>query len=363
MTHELQLRDTTSLDEILSWPSRRDGDVLVKCGARSEFSFASEAYALLALAAMHARGARVSVEYSTEVPNKRCFDGLFGLALLSTARTVVRARTTDDVRSQVLNELWASVVEQRGRIGTGRVQYLVAREPMQPVPLCLRGAEGFPNRGEFRRALLTILADMKGLAADFWTRAAEQLLTFLFEASQNAYEHARQNETGDAVGGVHGLVIEKLVLNSSLDDVRSRGVDPLIAGYVGRQTHRALVFISMTVVDLGPGIHRTLPAGDDAETDFQKLNRAFRRGTTRKGSGTDMAAGLGLSKLADACANLRALLIVKSGDLMGVRDFAAGTPERDGPMLEPWPSGRHANSPGTAVTLIVPESASQLDLF
>jgi hypothetical protein len=134
------------------------------------------------------------------------------------------------------------------------------------------------------------------------------------------------------VQGVRGILFDRVTVASSSELEARRDLVPFQREYlrqIGAGGRWPLVIFAFTVADLGSGIQHTLPALPGEDT-WERLNRAFLAGVTRKQPGITVETGRGLSKLHESAARLRALLFVRSAELSGYTDFSssAGQLER-----------------------------------
>lgn len=347
----------------------------------SGFSLLAEPAALSFIYCCHRKGDSPTADIQFTTPNLDELDdsgagklgilnSLFGLALLDTALTI-RDRAGQDIQNPLFSSLWDLIIARRGVLGAGDYTVFVSRDPSMPIPEILRDPARagdrrvFPYRDTFA-AVLSTVADEMGIATDLGLGSAEQaLMTFLYEIARNAHEHGRTQE------GMRGIIVQKFRALSR-DELERRAVFPLeMRPYLTRvwspNTAKG-VLIAITIVDTGPGIHRTLPSKPD-ESEWDRLCRALLPGESRKPTGLP-GRGEGFSNVLQAlrsCEALRAFLLVRSGDLLGYRDFT----ERDEPnddnadpySLSEWPQ-KTRGAIGSSLTLLWPilEHADQRPL-
>ncbi len=370
MAIPLNIGQATALDDLAKWHRAKGHQVKFSVSKTSSFALAVEGVALGVLRELQTASSidlectfDILAEDQTKGQDAKLglFDGLFGLALIVAARSI-RVHSSTASRAEILDCLWRRVRIGRGAVGDGKRMSLVSRDPDDPVPECLRaGIAGFPKRDRFSAVLLERSRNL-GVAKGGYSKSEDDAITFIFEAARNSFEHARNDANGAGVRGIRGILVEKLVFGSHAEARTRQGLSELqrlylqrVWGNLGAQ-RRVLAY---TVADLGPGIQRTLrPA--PGETPWARLTRAFEPGETRKPRGTDVEGGLGLPRLCSAAARLKALLLVKSGDLTAVADFSLPVLEKRVP-LERLRSASDLGDLGTSLTLLWVETAGAGD--
>lgn len=368
-----------SLGDLNAWAAE-EGDVLtLQIHKRSGFSLFSEGPAIGKLYELCRAGIEIHVECLFEVPDLRqrrpssvklgLFNQPFGFALLLEASRV-RDRRGDDIRERLLAELWREFQEARGFIGDGRRSFVLARDPDVPIPPCLRHGDrrAFPYPRAFKQ-LLVQAGQAMGAESFGQIDTDLRLVTFMYEALRNSFDHARGGLDDRALSGLRGMVIEK-IRSLSVDELSRRQNVPAAVGeyvaHVWPSDAQQCTFMALTVFDVGPGIHHTLPARRE-EAAWRRLQRAFQHGESRKPSGIDITRGEGLPNLMEACHasnEAQAFLFVRTAELTGYRDFSLG-PDSAAAELQQW----QAASPGpvgTSLSLlwpILPSTARQQPLF
>jgi hypothetical protein len=372
MAGTINLKRETTLSDVAGWLRDGAAEMTFIVWPNSDFTTAVEGVALTVLRELWASGrvihvdCRFGVEAAVRVQDLGLFDGLFGLCLAVVAKTI-RSASSDQVRPALLQRLWDRVRQGRGCIGHGKRLAIVSRDPDVPVPAILRtGSTHFPQRAHFAPVLQGVAHDMGfgnfGLRKrTILTADEEAALTFLYETARNSHEHGRHDRDDRAVHGIRGTIIERLIFTSR-GEVDARSTLPewqrQYAARVWPRMERSKRIVAYTVVDLGSGIQNTLPPVVPEESPWDRLNRAFRDGETRKPKGTDVEAGVGLYKVAQAAMNLKALLVVKSGELLGFADFSVDR-HAGSPFLEPWPEGLDVGHQCTSVTLMWPDCSGE----
>jgi hypothetical protein len=281
----------------------------------------------------------------------KLFESLFGLSLSLVSHRIT-APEGKEQKALTADRLWRAVLQARGQIGTGNHVSMVFRDPDYWMPHCLRSPEGqFPKRDLFRSALLAVARGM-GFQGAF-SNTEEDVITFLYEATQNSHVHGRVGIDSRAVTGIRGVLLDRVAVSSPKELEGRRDLSDLQRAYIRRATAAASgpsVFFSFTVSDLGAGIHNTLPT-TPGESSWDKLNRAFSAGETSKPRGAGLEAGQGLAKLHGSAGRLRALLFVKSADLSGHVDFSIESENRR--LVE---NPKRLGTTGTSLTLMWPAS-------
>lgn len=324
MTRVIRLSEYTSLEDVASWTSQSTTeDVLFKVSIQSGFAPTVEGTALGALQQMVDRMPVAAMCTFDLERDAKIWESVFGIALVLASCSVLGPDGKDG-KAIVAGRLWKNVMQSRGQIGTGNRAGIVFRDPDYALPHCLRSVEpDFPKRDFFRLAMEKA-AQRMGYQGSF-SESESDVITFLYEAAQNADEHARLDSEARAVLGIRGILFDRVTIKSSSELEARRDLLPFQREYlrqIGTSGRWPLVAFAFTVADLGPGIHHTLPALPD-EAPWERLRRAFLVGVTRKQPGIAVEAGLGLSKLHESAARLRALLFVRSAELSGYTDFSS----------------------------------------
>lgn len=329
MTRTFRLPEYTTLEDVAAWTSAESSEkVVLRITGSSGFAPTVEGVALGVLQQLIQRGS-VVVDCSIH-PEKapKLFESLFGVSLSLGAQAIASPEGKDR-RAETAERLWQAVLKARGYIGTGNHVSLVFRDPDYRVPHSLRGADGeFPKRDFFRTALSQAVRAM-GFNGSF-SASEEDVITFLYEATQNSHDHARVRTDGRAVVGARGILLERISVKSSEELESRRDLAGFQRSYIRRVAASLpwpAMFFAFTVADVGAGIHHTLPV-EPEESSFDRLNRAFVAGVTRKQRGVGLEPGQGLAKVHDSALRLRALLFVRSAELSGHIDFSSGVDTR-----------------------------------
>lgn len=362
---QIKINSNTTISDVSAWAKKSDTEVVFLLNKSSGFSLATEGVALSALRNLARESIiSVTVTYSAETVERYeeigLFDSLFGIALIF-ACSKITTPTSQDARSALLERVWLRLRQQGGLIGHGKELSLVSREPDEPIPELLQvGGAKFPLRNEFSLVVSSIARKLgygnsDAIYKGFMSKEEQEGLTFLYEASLNAFEHGRHELDGSIVRGVRGMLFERMSF-VRYDEIGARKLTKWQESYIRRvwpDSKKSLKIVSYSVVDHGPGIHNTLPP-HAGEGPWQRLCRAFDRGVTRKVVVGDIEAGVGLHNISLAAERLRALLLVKSGGLLGVADYSQ--PETaGGARLIPIDNEQVIGTRGTVITLMWPD--------
>lgn len=358
------LNSGVSLSEMASW---KGAAVCFRVRKDSGLAPLGEGIALGELHALVRARSRISIETTFPVEPKQSpdsaaslpfFDSAFGLAITAASSAVHDSRGRD-VRDTLRRYLWKRLKTTRGVLGIGSHMAVVAYDPHFPIPPCLQlhGHE-FPLRDHVRATLLA-LAKAMGRRYDFVSLSEEDVITFLYEASKNSYDHARTDANGEAITGVRGILLERLSFTNQEEIRTRRDLHALVRDYILRSfaTSQTTAFQTYTVSDVGPGIHNTLPSRP-LESAFERLRRAFRAGESRRPSSGDVHRGRGLDLLLTAARSLRAFLLIRSGDLLAFADGSGDDYE-----IKAWPESLTLGNAGTSLSLIWPMRAHGGDLL
>src|SRR6266446_907814 len=364
-----------TLDEVNSWSDEFSSDLTFELTQHSGFSLFAEGMAFAKLREFQEQ--TIPIRVRTSFPVRISKNGeilgdvgilaqLFGLALLECADSVVDAGG-NEVRTSLYEALWSFVQRNSGHFGDGKRRFIAFRDPDYSIPQCLRDEQSgppFPFPEQFKRVLKNASAALgvgPGLGEGF---CEERLIEFLYVTARNSYEHSRNELNQRAINGIRGITIEKFIFVHPEDLSSSRHLPELVRSYVDRiwryrsRSSRPkplnLIF-AVTVADIGPGIHNTLPPEGD-ETPWARLNRAFLPRVSRKPASGDVKRGMGLTNVMSAARFMNALLFVRSGALAGYRDFSSGTKPSTGLLFDAWPEPLRG-AKGTSLTLIWPIGA------
>jgi len=361
MSSRIRIQEHTSLNAIASWLQVKDAGLVFCVSSESGFAPLTEG---VALGVLHDLARRMPICVETTVAyDARTLERLpmlespFGIALVLSAR-FVKTPSQADVHSELATELWGHVLKGRGGVGKGNHTGLIFRDP-DFLPHRLRtGSASFPLRDQFRSALLAI-SRTQGFPREQYSHTENDAITFLYEAARNPHEHARVDTNERAIPGIRGILTERITLASPTELSTRRDLGPPIREYIQRVwdtiSSKTRLFYALTVADLGPGIHNTLPALP-GESSWDRLKRAFQPGQTRKNKTGDLEAGLGLVKLRASAKRLHALLFVQSSDILAFSDFSLPGVDADPATLRPWPDDRlRIGTSGTSLTLLWPE--------
>jgi hypothetical protein len=354
MNRSYKLFEYTSLDDVSEWIKVAHGDdVELQINSSSGFAPTVEGVALSSLQQV-AQKASLIVKCGVDTTRPpKIFDSLFGLSIALVARAITGPEGQEQ-KAALAADLWRKVLKEGGQVGAGNHRGIVFRDPDYWMPQCLRSPEGhFPKRDLFRSTLLNA-AQRMGFLNSF-SSSEEDVITFLYEATQNSHDHARVDANGRAVSGIRGILLDRVTVSSTRELEGRRDLSEFQRSYIRRAGSRipgSAVFFAFTVADLGAGIQNTLPATPD-ELGWDRLNRAFSAGETRKPRGAALESGQGLAKLRGSAKRLRALLFVKSADLAGYIDYSL-----DGENLCITELPTRFGSVGTSLTLMWPATKS-----
>lgn len=361
----INLGQAVSVEEVTTWNCEDSSQVIFVLSRTSDFALFAEGAALAKICEFRTRNIAIKVQASfliTETADERSFgilSSLFGVSLLHNA-TELSDYSGTDVREKLLTRLWEAIQRGNGEFGDGKKRCVVFRDPDYSLPQCFREDDRrrFPFLEAFDRLLRIFGRELTGDKSFGNSIAERQVITFLYEAALNAHEHGRPN----APEGIRGIIAEKFIFQSDSHLHLREQIPDLVKEYLsncyGAEEARRLV-IAFTVADLGPGIHQTLPsiAGESA---WNRLNRAFASGVSRKAAANDVRKGEGTVKILASAQNLNAFLFVHSADLLAYRNFSYLSNPSHADHLAPWPA-KYGHSIGTSLTLIWPVTKASPD--
>lgn len=366
------VRNLSTLEEVLVWPAAGIQGLTFRIVRQSQFGLLAEGAALAVLHATQALGIPIRLEAAFPIlfteggrldeiaPD--ILRSLFGCSAAYGSSSVTDG-SGREVGAALVNALWRYVQDFGGEFGDGKKHSIIFRDPDYSIPHCLRSSpsvKDFPFPHDFSRVL-------RGLGNSILSRGSfgslteDELITFLYEAVRNSHDHAKYDSDGKPIRGIRGVTVEKFIF-SSLSDVAGRPHIPSkVKDFLQRRWQnqkRHYVMIAFSVTDLGPGIHKTL-RGVDGESDWERLNRAFLPGVSRKPT-SDLSRGYGLMKILDAARRLNAFLFVRSAGLIGYRDFSVPGNVSKEPLLIPWELNNSIPL-GSSLTLLWPMTKSSPD--
>lgn len=357
LEQELTLSGLITISDVQAWaPAGKT--VTFKIRKAATFAPLAESFAIMRLHDFVNSGIKIQVQCHFAIAPAEAHLGvlgtLFGLALMLQSASGEVAASGAQV--DLLDALWQRFLKSRGRFGTGQHMYLASRDPDCPIPPCLEPAQpgGFPLPTEFERALNDTVRSMTGSHIFVGSLAEGDLGICLYEAARNSFDHARIDAKGRAITGMRGVIIEKLIFHSFEQIDKRNDLNELLRAYVKRVWNDIpqKTLLGLTVCDLGPGIHHTLPS-QLGENDWDKLARAFRVGESRKPPGSDATRGQGLDKLFGAARRLNAFLLVRSSELIGYRDFSTSRVVSE-QLLHKWPWSKGIAGCGTSISVFWP---------
>ncbi|HUR42191.1 MAG TPA: hypothetical protein VM240_13585 [Verrucomicrobiae bacterium] len=359
---EISLNQHVSLADLAAWPLT-DDEVTFRLTRGATFDPGVEGVAVGLLRNSIRAGSSFHLKVAFRPIDEAgrpqgLLEGLLGVHLLLSASSVTIEGDSDDARRMLIERVWSYIKQNEGLVGDGKRQTVVFRDPDYSIPECLRESSSarFPYPNKFKTLLARMSRNLAWSAELSTLPAEESVATVLYEAALNAHEHARwDSDNGTLPPAIRGIVLEKLHFNSRDELQRRTTLSPGLREYIARawsEGARQVSFLAATVTDAGIGIQHTLPP-KGAESAWDRLNRAFKSGVTRKPIVPDKGLGEGLPSIAEAALRLRAYLSVSSAELNGFRDFTLEPPGAQDEMLVRHPIDIPKRV-GTSLTVIWP---------
>lgn len=379
--YKIRIHENTSIKDIDLWSTKAATGIVFEISNASSFALLAEGVALGMLRDFELAGLNISIELQQspliikeqkkeKVGSKLLppiLSTIFGLELLHISRlvTVHDDQLAFDLRSLIGSHIWGEVQRSKGVISSGKFVYLVSRHGYD-VPLALRQSlspSSFPSFESFQKNISNYLADFR--SGNYSSATEKKLIEWVFHCAENSFEHASQN-AGKAIEGYRGIILQKIKLEKS-DDIQKRNDLPdILKNYISQriedgQVGRAAVVHVATVVDLGVGIHNTLPDNPGA-SNLDKLQLAFKNGVTSKNTNEHEKAGYGLGEAASAARHLNALLFLVSSNQIAFDDFSDRTrkqlPDQDLTLVS---LGEITKASGSTISLIWASNPEQED--
>src|SRR5207245_2080261 len=133
----------------------------------------------------------------------------------------------------------------------------VIRDPDYSVPHCLREGDDktFPFPNHFKSLMKRVGRGLGGGQEFGESLTEDEVITFLYEATRNCHDHARENLSHSAISGIRGLIVEKFIFQPR-EEFRNRAqIPPTISSYLERiwkaRAFKQRLILAFTVTDLG----------------------------------------------------------------------------------------------------------------
>jgi hypothetical protein len=382
--YKIKIQDRTAFQAINLWTPNRTSTVVFDVSNNSSFGIFAEGVALGKLRDLELDGFEVIINLQHSPLTCRTkgqetvglellppvLSTLFGLELLHLSKSV-EVDGDDlgiDLRSLIGTRVWREVQRNKGVINSGKCVYLVSRH-MYPVPVALRqspSSHDFPSFDSFQKNLTLHINSLRGMMESSQTE--QKLIEWVFHCAENAHDHAEKYQ-GRPIEGYRGILLQKVKIELG-EDVCQRGDLPeLVKNFVSQRKEdgeigkEAIINIA-TVVDLGAGIHNTIPEDDNVrqQSGLERLQYAFKDGVTSKNVNDHERAGYGLGEAANAARFLKALLFIVSGDQVAFYDFSDEAEKQiPGEELFLTTLGKLEKRSGSAISLMWASNQSQED--
>jgi hypothetical protein len=341
----------------------------------SRFEPGAEGLALSYLASIDLDQTEVHVKAEHSYPNtpndlfSTILSSTFGFALIRLAKSIVFAGSEGDQLEQFRQFAGKVYDDRRGVLGLGDRVEIVAFDPRRPVPRALLARaqtvdrDGLPLPSAFQQDLVRILAGM-GMPEIASPSTLPTVISFVYELFLNTVQHGLPSDVKRLSRSTRGIALTKIVFNAAT--VAERNLSRPIKEYLLRVSElekraSGIHVVCISIMDMGDGIQNTLPVfRTEAETDSERLSRAFGAGESRKSKST-IERGLGLHKVLAATMRLNGRLQVISAGVELTKDFSFGEdklPSMNGAVEAIYsPHFTH----GTSVTLFIPDLSSDID--
>ena len=362
----LDLNKRIGIQDLGKWDATSDSRLDIRVTRGASFEVGVDGVALGILHELRLKSVEIDLQITFDPVDDLgrptdFFQSLTGLSMLfSSARISIVSDESSPKFAAPAARLWRYVVYCGGEIGDGQERLVVIRDPDYALPTHLQqGASAkFPFPDAFNQLLLRMsksLADnleFSGLPTD------EAVVNFLYEAALNSHEHGRFTaeyaQLKTIPSTIRGFTLEKYRFNSRSELNSRTNLSPEVRQYFERAWplgRAGASFLAATVADVGPGIQNTLSSISQSEDDWDRLERAFLPGVTRKPAGVAKGLGEGLPNIVSSAQRLNALLLVCSGGLLGQYNLLS---KQEGPLrlsrIHESPNKRG----GTSLTLVWP---------
>lgn len=337
--HLIHIAKNTSVDDInRDWRKSDDGKVIFQISSKSSFQMFAEGIALGFLRDLVLSKSHVTIRlYQAPSYNqKNEFEGvypilrsIFGLELLRICQSLEdRTSSTLEIRDSLGKLVWVHAKDNGGVISDGKRVYLISRHGYE-VPRCLRedpSNASFPRFDYFQSNIASYVLGIRGREVG---HAEKRLIEWLHQIAENAHEHGGLYGGEEySVQGFRGIILGKLIVRRTEDIDKRHDIPGSVKAYIRKQlsvdksSKNSFILNVATVIDLGEGIHSTVPENKKGQSSFESLNKAFEDGVTRKNIKMHEKSGYGLAQAVNAAVHLGALLHVASGGLEALLDLS-----------------------------------------
>lgn len=326
---QIRIRENSGLKDVCAWNSTEEAEITFELLMISSFQLFVEGIALGLLRELVRKGVSINVKFyknpELEEPDLSGLHpvllSIFGLELLRVAKTIYNEDGDEwDVRGQLGELIWRSVLVNKGILGDGRRAYIISRHDYT-VPKCMRQSEysvDFPRYDYFKSSFSRLLLGLRGYA-NIIGKHESTLIEWLHHIAENAYEHGSQSSEGE-IEGFRGIALGKIHFSREHQHVRARGLPGFVRNHLdaliksGRWPAKRITLNYASVIDLGEGLHNTVKINRDL-SDCERLKYVFEDGVTRKTDLMDEKSGYGLGQALIAAKAIDAYMHIVSGGL------------------------------------------------
>ncbi len=351
MTHRIKIVENISIHEIArNWNVKPNGEVVFEIFHLSSFQLFAEGVALGKLRDFELSGVQIRIELfqnpllngvfpPTPPPKEKkkyviddnrlppLLSTIFGLELLNIAKSAYDRgdAAEEDLRADLGRHIWERAKKNNGCLSTANAIHLISwRGSAVAEALSTPNSPKFPSLETFQAKLGPYISTLRGNTLST-SEAEEKLIEWIFHAAENSFDHASKFED-KPIRGFRGIILQKIIFYSLKDLQGRKDLPDFAMNYIterveDRDVSRHRVVNVASVVDLGVGIHTTVPS-PGAKSDLDRLQYAFIDGVTRKDKKENEKAGYGLGQLADAAKWLKAFIYIISGSMSAYYDYS-----------------------------------------
>ena len=362
---QIRIEENSGFEDVCAWATNGVKKITFELLKKSSFQIFVEGVAVGLLRELVCKGVSINIKFYKNpdlvglnmAQLHPILMSIFGLELLRVTEKIYNQDGVEwDVRRQLGERIWRSVLENRGVLGDGRRAYIISRHDYA-VPKCIRQSEysvEFPRYDYFKSSFSRLLVGLRGYSHKIGKHEAI-LIEWLHHIAENALEHGSKTSEGE-IEGFRGISIGKIHFSREHQHVNVRGLPEFVRDYLdnilrsGRWPLKRITLNYASVIDLGEGLHNTV-SGMDSLSDCERLKYVFKDGVTRKTDLMNEKSGYGLGQALIAAKALDAYMHIVSERLeVHVNFFGRGEQKTLRELLHCAPID--CNKKGSSVSIL-----------